>query len=119
MTRADRQAQKLQAECDAFNASTPVGAEVVVKMDDGKSVITKTRAEAQVLSGHTAVVWLDNRAWAISTAEHVIEKRMEYLERTKRDVPFQLHSSLECLKLLRVDVVRLIDLARARERGAL
>ncbi len=59
MTRADRKAKSLQAQCDAFNADTPVGSEVLVKKDIGPNVITKTRSEAQVLSGHTAVIWLE------------------------------------------------------------
>lgn len=50
---------KLQAECDVFNALVSVGADVVVKLDGGERRATKTRSEAQVLSGHSAVVWLD------------------------------------------------------------
>ncbi len=59
MTRADRKAKKLQTQCDEFNASAPIGTEVLVKKDSGENVITKTRSEAQVLSGHTAVIWLE------------------------------------------------------------
>jgi hypothetical protein len=59
MTRADRKAQKLQAQCDEFNAATPIGSEVLVKRDNGENVLTRTSTEAQVLSGHTAVIWLE------------------------------------------------------------
>ncbi len=59
MTRPDRLERKLQKQCDAFNAETPVGSEVRVRKDNGEVVLTTTTAEAQVLSGHTAVVWLD------------------------------------------------------------
>lgn len=53
--------KKLQAECDKFNAAHPVGADVFVKLD-GKDepYRTKTRSEAQILSGHSAVIWLEN-----------------------------------------------------------
>ncbi|MEX0142000.1 hypothetical protein MRBLMS1_002841 [Massilia sp. LMS1-1-1.1] len=61
-TRAERQAQvtaKLQAACDKFNAAHQVGAAVSVKLDSGEVRETITASEAQVLSGHTAVIWLD------------------------------------------------------------
>lgn len=61
-TRAERQAQataKLQAACDKFNASHQVGAAVSVELDSGEVRETVTTSEAQVLSGHTAVIWLD------------------------------------------------------------
>ena len=61
-TRAERQAQataKLQAACDKFNAAHQVGAAVSVELDGGEIRETITVSEAQVLSGHTAVIWLD------------------------------------------------------------
>ena len=61
-TRAERQAQataKLQAACDKFNAAHQVGAAVSVELDGGEVRETITVSEAQVLSGHTAVIWLD------------------------------------------------------------
>ena len=60
-TRAERQAQataKLQAACDKFNAMHQVGAAVSVELDSGEVRETVTTSEAQVLSGHTAVIWL-------------------------------------------------------------
>lgn len=52
--------EALQAECDAFNFDYPVGSRVAVKIDGtDKPLITTTRTVARVLSGHSAVVWLD------------------------------------------------------------
>lgn len=51
--------KKLQAQCDRFNAEIPLGSEVFVKLDGvDKPFFTKTTSHAQVLSGHTPVVWL-------------------------------------------------------------
>lgn len=60
-SRAARQAQataKLQAACDKFNAAHQVGAAVSVELDGGEIRETVTTSEAQVLSCHTAVIWL-------------------------------------------------------------
>ncbi len=52
--------KKLQDRCDAFNAANPVGSRVLLQKDNApKPVETKTRSVAQVLSGHTAVIWLE------------------------------------------------------------
>lgn len=53
---------KLQKQCDDWNAVNPIGTRVIVKKDVGTNVHTKTRSEAQVLSGHSAVVWLEGIA---------------------------------------------------------
>lgn len=61
MSRAARQAAataKLQAVCDKFNAAHQVGAAVSVELDSGEVRETVTTSEAQVLSGHSAVIWL-------------------------------------------------------------
>lgn len=58
---AERQAQataKLQAACDKFNAAHQVGVAVSVELDSGEVRETITVSEAQVLSGHSAVIWL-------------------------------------------------------------
>lgn len=60
-TRAERQAQataRLQAACDTFNAAYQVGAAVRVELDSGEVRETVATSEAQVLSGHSAVIWL-------------------------------------------------------------
>jgi hypothetical protein len=50
----------LTAKVDAWNASNKIGVDVAYRRDNGKATLTKTRTEAQVLSGHTAVIWLDD-----------------------------------------------------------
>ena len=53
--------KKMQAECDAFNAENPVGAKVTVKLDGRDDLFeTVTRSEAQIMSGHSVVIWLEN-----------------------------------------------------------
>jgi hypothetical protein len=49
---------QLQATCDKFNAAHPVGTAVTVQLDGGEVRETITTSEAQVLSGHSAVIWL-------------------------------------------------------------
>ncbi|MFZ6655883.1 hypothetical protein [Undibacterium sp. TJN19] len=49
---------KLQAVCNNFNNANPVGTEVSVLLDGGEVRQTVTTSEAQVLSGHSAVIWL-------------------------------------------------------------
>ena len=55
---ARKSAAQLQAACDKFNAAHQVGAAVRVELDGGDIRETITTSEAQVISGHTAVVWL-------------------------------------------------------------
>ena len=59
MSRRIPSAVKLQAVCDKFNAAHEVGAAVTVQLDGGEVRETITISEAQVLSGHSAVIWLD------------------------------------------------------------
>ena len=56
---ARKSAAQLQAACDKFNAAHQVGAAVSVELDSGEVRETITVSEAQALSGHTAVIWLD------------------------------------------------------------
>jgi hypothetical protein len=56
---AERRERKLQRQCDAWNAAHAVGTAVVLTKDLGEKVDTKTRSKAQVLSGHSAVIWLE------------------------------------------------------------
>lgn len=51
--------QKLQSQCDTFNEAYPVGSPVHVKMDSGELRDTVTRSNAEVLGGHSAVIWLE------------------------------------------------------------
>lgn len=52
---------QLQAICEAWNEDVPVGAEVKYHHVIGEEAHTlhKTKTKAQVLSGHTPVVWLE------------------------------------------------------------
>ena len=50
---------KLQNRCDAWNKAYPVGTPVNLTRDSGAVQETKTRSEAQILSGHSAVIWLE------------------------------------------------------------
>lgn len=50
---------KLKKQCEDWNTVNHVGCEVVLTRDDDVQLRTKTRSEAEVLSGHSAVIWLD------------------------------------------------------------
>ena len=52
-------ASQLRSQCEAFNRKYPVGQKVSVRLDDGSGLLTTTRSEAEVLSGHSAVIWLN------------------------------------------------------------
>jgi hypothetical protein len=58
VSRRTPSAAQLQAACDKFNAANAVGAAVTVRLDGGEVRETVTTSEAQVLSGHSAVIWL-------------------------------------------------------------
>ncbi len=49
----------LKARVDDWNAKWPVGTDVRFRKDSGEIVLTKTRTKAEVLSGHSAVIWLE------------------------------------------------------------
>jgi hypothetical protein len=49
---------QLQEIVEAFNKKNPIGSEVAVKLDSGKTMITKVRAPAQILCG-SIVAWFD------------------------------------------------------------
>ncbi len=63
----EKKLAQLQKQCDDFNARIPIGSAVKLTKDLGHVVETKTRSEAQVLSGHSAVVWLESErgCWEI------------------------------------------------------
>lgn len=58
MSRRPPSTSQLQAACDKFNTTHQVGAAVKVQLDGGEIRDTVTTSEAQVLSGHSAVIWL-------------------------------------------------------------
>lgn len=49
----------MQNKVDEFNKRNPVGTEVTFIKDLGQKVKTKVKYPAEVLSGHTPVVWLE------------------------------------------------------------
>lgn len=49
---------QLQLQCDRFNEFNLIGTPVTVELDSGEIRTTKTRSGAEVLSGHSAVIWL-------------------------------------------------------------
>ncbi|BBB13619.1 hypothetical protein [Sphingopyxis sp. FD7] len=51
--------EDLQHQVDTFNARYPIGQRVTLRKDDGSDVDTHTRARAAILSGHSAVIWLE------------------------------------------------------------
>jgi len=60
--------KQLEAECAAWNAEHAIGTVVDYQEVRGRSettLRTKTRSEAQVLSGHSAVVWLENKSGCV------------------------------------------------------
>jgi hypothetical protein len=48
-----------QRQVDQWNARYPVGQSVSVRRDNGEDMVTKTIAPAELLSGHSAVIWLE------------------------------------------------------------
>lgn len=64
---------KQQRQVDAFNARYPVGTPVLAypgfRPEDDRNatrLVTRTRSVATVLSGHTAVVWVDGHSACIA-----------------------------------------------------
>lgn len=49
----------LQKQVDEFNSRYPIGQRVSVRKDAGDDAATITRSAAEVLSGHSAVIWLE------------------------------------------------------------
>jgi hypothetical protein len=49
-----------QRRVDDWNRAHPVGTPVTVRKDAGEILETRTRSRAELLGGHTAVIWLDN-----------------------------------------------------------
>lgn len=52
-------ASKQQQAVDDWNAKHPPGTQVNVRMDNGSTRETKTRSEAWLLGGHTAVILME------------------------------------------------------------
>jgi hypothetical protein len=60
MRKPKRKTQReMELEVENWNLKNKVGSFVRVRLDSGHEVETTTRSEAQMLSGHTPVVFLD------------------------------------------------------------
>lgn len=58
-TKRRRQSlREMELEVENWNLKHEVGAAVVVTMDSGEDRATFTRSKAEILSGHTPVIWL-------------------------------------------------------------
>lgn len=58
----------LVSVCEQFNADHPVGTLVTywTGMREGQGKASRTRSEASVLGGHTAVVWVEGHSACIA-----------------------------------------------------
>jgi len=54
----------MQSKVDAFNKRNPIGSTVTIDADLGETIETKVRHPAEVMDGHTPVVWLEGIRWA-------------------------------------------------------
>jgi hypothetical protein len=50
--------KRLEALCESWNAAHPIGTAVWLEHDNGRKLLTETRSRAEVLEGHSAVIWL-------------------------------------------------------------
>jgi len=65
--------EQLQAQCDAWNARHPEGTQIAFENIRGQGATHKgkTTSEAQVMGGHSAVIWFDGKAGAVSL-DHIM-----------------------------------------------
>lgn len=60
-------AAQLQKQCDKWNAKHPVGTVVSYEeiVGEGETHRGASKSEAQVLSGHSAVIWLEGKSGCV------------------------------------------------------
>lgn len=60
--------KRLQARCDNWNSKYPIGTKVEYHPTIGEPAhrVRKTKTLAQILSGHTAVIWLDGESGCVA-----------------------------------------------------
>jgi hypothetical protein len=70
---------KRDLEVELWNLKYSVGTPVVVRMDSGEKRETKTRSRAEILSGHTAVIWLEGIAgcYCLDRVKPLVERKRE------------------------------------------
>lgn len=112
---------ELQAQCDAFNAVCAIGGRVAVNTDKSdKPVITTTRTEAQIMAGHTAVVWLHGlrSCWCLEHVAPIPESALsEQLAAPKQGHSFD-HLAGRGMHELRTDELPAYLSAVAHNHGA-
>lgn len=61
-------AAQLQKQCDKWNAANEVGTTVVYEetRGEGETFRGKSKSEAQVLGGHSAVIWLEGKSGCVA-----------------------------------------------------
>lgn len=61
-------AAELQAQCDAWNAANPSGTLVSYESIKGRGETSRhhTNGEAEVLNGHSAVIWLLGKSGCVA-----------------------------------------------------
>lgn len=59
---------QLEKQCSDWNAAHEVGTTVSYEeiVGEGETFRGKSKSEAQVLSGHTAVIWLEGKSGCVS-----------------------------------------------------
>jgi hypothetical protein len=77
-----------QKKIDAFNAACPIGTLVTVMRDDGTEMDSKTRSEAQLLGGHTPVVWVENLSgcYLLDRVKPKVTMKPTTLEEARKDL---------------------------------
>lgn len=50
---------KLQKQCDEWNSNHPIGTHVILSRENGEIIHTRTRSTAQIVGGHSAVIWTE------------------------------------------------------------
>jgi hypothetical protein len=56
----------LSMDVKTWNDAVAVGEKVTYRNDLGQEILTRTRSRAQVLSNHTAVVWVEGRTGCVA-----------------------------------------------------
>jgi hypothetical protein len=57
----DRKAiHRERVRVDTWNAAFPVGTPVIVVLEDGSTIRTRTTSEAMIWNGHTAIIWVED-----------------------------------------------------------
>lgn len=60
--------KRIEKQVSGWNSSVKIG-DLVTYLDDYKEAnITRTRSEASLLGGHTAVVWIEGRVGCVNLA---------------------------------------------------